>query len=180
MCTSLYCIHNFFQNCAIHCYKLLGLAFFQVIWNHFKIIYMYLLRLSFLLFYDTRITFMINTFTGNSWNVLVLCLQLSFDSSVMYMYYIHFILYLVMLMVGLFCFFYLFLLNTYTFTYMKAFVIITYLFINWSQHPDVKEFYKYQVIWYMYSLTSVSGTTISWIPWICWSDLKSKTDYRYS
>lgn len=105
MCTSLYCIHNFFQNCAIHCFKLLGLAFFQVIWNHFKIIYMYLLRLSFLLFYDTRITFMINTFTGNSWNVLVLFLQLSFDSSVMYMYYIHFILYLVMLMVGLFCFF---------------------------------------------------------------------------
>lgn len=72
MCTSLYCIHNFFQNCAIHCFKLLGLAFFQVIWNHFKIIYMYLLRLSFLFFFDTRITFMINTFTGNSWNVLVL------------------------------------------------------------------------------------------------------------
>lgn len=40
-----------------------------MIWNHFQIIY--LLRLSFLLFYDTWINFMINTLTGNSWSMFI-------------------------------------------------------------------------------------------------------------
>lgn len=40
-----------------------------MIWNHFKIIY--LLRLSFLLFYDIWINFMINTLTGNSWSMFI-------------------------------------------------------------------------------------------------------------
>lgn len=65
---------------------------------------------------------MIDTLTGNSWNVFFFF----YNNHLIHRWCIIYILFYTLLYWWFVCFvFYLFLLNTYTFTYMKAFVIIS-------------------------------------------------------
>lgn len=133
-----------------------------MIWNHFQIIY--LLRLSFLLFYDTWINFMINTLTGNSWSMFIFF----YNNHLIHrrrIIIIHFILYLVMLMVCFGIFFtFFFWIHTHLQLWkrlLSLLKIVGYLFVIWSQQPDVKERVLQQYLEYHgYAITPQYFTSI--------------------
>lgn len=110
-----------------------------MIWNHFKIIY--LLRLSFLLFYDTWINFMINTLTGNSWSMFIFF----YNNHLIHRWRIIYILFYTLLcwwFVLEFFFTFFFWIHTHLQLWkllLSLLKIVGYLFVIWSQQPDVKE-----------------------------------------
>lgn len=110
-----------------------------MIWNHFKIIY--LLRLSFLLFYDTWINFMINTLTGNSWSMFIFF----YNNDLIHRWRIVYILFYTLLcwwFVLEFFFTFIFWIHTHLQIrkrLLSLLKIVGYLFVIWSQQPDVKE-----------------------------------------
>lgn len=114
-----------------------------MIWNHFKIIY--LLRLSFLLFYDTWINFMINTLTGNSWSMFIFF----YNNHLIHRWRIVYILFYTLLCWWFVLeFFFTFFFRIYTHLeiwkrLLSLLKIVGYLFVIWSQQPDSKkEFYN--------------------------------------
>lgn len=110
-----------------------------MIWNHFQIIY--LLRLSFLLFYDTWINFMINTLTGNSWSMFIFF----YNNHLNHRWRIVYILFYTLLcwwFVLEFFFTFFFWIHTHLQIrkrLLSLLIIVGYLFVIWSQQPDVKE-----------------------------------------
>lgn len=110
-----------------------------MIWNHFQIIY--LLRLSFLLFYDTWINFMINTLTGNSWSMFIFF----YNNHLIHWWRIVYILFYTLLcwwFVLEFFFTFFFWIHTHLQIrkrLLSLLKIVGYLFVIWSQQPDVKE-----------------------------------------
>lgn len=110
-----------------------------MIWNHFQIIY--LLRLSFLLFYDTWINFMINTLTGNSWSMFIFF----YNNHLIHRWRIIYILFYTLLcwwFVLEFFFTFFFWIHTHLQLWkrlLSLLKIVGYLFVIWSQQPDVKE-----------------------------------------
>lgn len=110
-----------------------------MIWNHFKIIY--LLRLSFLLFYDTWINFMINTLTGNSWSMFIFF----YNNDLIHRWRIVYILFYTLLCWWFVLEFFLtffFWIHTHLQLWkrlLSLLKIVGYLFVIWSQQPDVKE-----------------------------------------
>lgn len=110
-----------------------------MIWNHFQIIY--LLRLSFLLFYDTWINFMINTLTGNSWSMFIFF----YNNDLIHRWRIVYILFYTLLcwwFVLEFFFTFIFWIHTHLQIrkrLLSLLKIVGYLFVIWSQQPDVKE-----------------------------------------
>lgn len=110
-----------------------------MIWNHFQIIY--LLRLSFLLFYDTWINFMINTLTGNSWSMFIFF----YNNHLIHRWRIVYILFYTLLcwwFVLEFFFTFFFWIHTHLQLWkrlLSLLKIVGYLFVIWSQQPDVKE-----------------------------------------
>lgn len=97
--------------------------------------------ISFLLFYDTWINFMINTLTGNSWSMLIIF----YNNHLIHRWRIIYILFYTLLcwwFVLEFFFTFFFWIHTHLQLWkrlLSLLKIVGYLFVIWSQQPDVKE-----------------------------------------